>query len=77
MSIAGQARYREARQYRTRPPTAYETALGDALEAMFAAGVRELPDIVRRLNEVGVKAPDGRGWTETLFESEIKRLADI
>jgi hypothetical protein len=74
--MAGEARYREARQYRTRPPTAYETALGDALEATFAAGVRDLPGIVRRLNEAGLKAPDGRDWTEAAFPSAIKKLAD-
>jgi hypothetical protein len=75
--MAGQGRYREARQYRTRPPTAYETALGDALESTFAAGVHDLSGIVRRLNEAGVKAPDGCDWTAALFQSEIRRLADL
>ena len=61
-------------QSRDRDPTDYENALGDALEAAFADGVRELAELVERLNAIGVKAPDGTAWTEDSFRTEIKRL---
>lgn len=64
----------EPRQVQTRPPTAYENLLADAIEAAFAAGIRELPQLVARLNDEGVRAPDGQPWTESRFEAEIKRL---
>lgn len=66
--------YLEPIQARTAPPTAYENKLGDALEAAFADGIHELAPLVARLNEVGVRAPNGEAWTEALFETEIKRL---
>jgi hypothetical protein len=61
-------------QARRREPTDYENRLGDALEVAFADGVHDLPRIVARLNEAGVKAPDGSDWTERRFESEMKKL---
>jgi hypothetical protein len=61
-------------QTRAAPPTAYENALGDALQAAFADGVSDLPGVVRRLNERGPKAPDGSTWTEVSFTAEITRL---
>jgi hypothetical protein len=75
--MAEPERYLEIHQYQAGSPTDYENALGDALEATFAAGLENLPDIVRRLNEVGIGTADGREWTEKLFELEIKRLADL
>lgn len=61
-------------QWRTREPSDYENVLGDALEAAFADGIIALPDLVRRLNEVSVKAPDGRDWTEESFQVEMRWL---
>ncbi len=61
-------------QTRSSEPTAYENALGDALERILGDGVHDLAGICGRLNEVGVKAPDGSVWTESMFEAEIKRF---
>ena len=61
-------------QAQRRAPTEYENRLGDALEAAFADGVHELPVLVARLNEAGVKAPDGADWTEAGFERAMKEL---
>ena len=75
--MAAPERYREIHQYRSHPPTEYENALGDALEAVFAEGLHDLRDIVRRLNETNVRTADGRAWTEPLFAAEMKRLAEL
>ena len=72
--MSGSDRYLERWQSRTREPTTYENALGDALESAFSDGITALPDLVRRLNEVNVKTPDGRDWTEDKFERELKLL---
>lgn len=61
-------------QTRAAPPTAYENALGDALQAIFAEEIYDLAGIVRRLNERGVTGPDGAAWTEASFTSEMARL---
>lgn len=61
-------------QSRTEPPSAYENRLGDALEALFAEGVHELPDLVAALNKRGVAAPEGGEWTEAGFADAMKRL---
>ena len=71
---SGSDRYLERWQSRTREPTPYEDALGDALESAFNDGITALPDLVQRLNEVNVKAPDGRDWTEETFERELRLL---
>ncbi|MCW5771494.1 MAG: hypothetical protein KIT16_07670 [Rhodospirillaceae bacterium] len=55
-------------------PTDYETRLGDALEAAFAAGHRELASVVAALNAAGVTTADGSAWTEAQFEREMQRL---
>ena len=62
--------------WQTRPalPTEYENQLGDALEVAFESGAVELPDVAARLNEQGVRAPDGKPWTPESFQAEIKRL---
>jgi hypothetical protein len=62
-------------QARLREPTEYENRLGDALEAAFADGVHDLPELIARLNAEGVAAPDGAPWTEARFESAMKELA--
>jgi Recombinase-like helix-turn-helix domain len=62
--------------WQTRPalPTDYENALADALTAIFAAGVEQLPEIVERLNRAGPKPPDGGDWTAERFVAEMGRL---
>jgi hypothetical protein len=61
-------------QTRAAAPTEYENRLGDALVECFGAGIEELAALVRRLNAMGVLAPDGRPWTEEGFEREMARL---
>lgn len=61
-------------QTRSAPPTEYENHLGDALEAVFESGAVELPDVVAKLIEVGMQAPDGTPWTPEKFQAEMKRL---
>ena len=61
-------------QTRSAPPTGYENALGDALEALFLKQIYDLPGIVTGLNEAGLHGPDGRYWTEASFQAEMKRL---
>ncbi len=63
-----------AHQTRDLPHGDYENRLGDALEALFGAGVTELPDIVSGLNRSGVKAPGDEAWTEEIFRAEMARL---
>ncbi len=66
--------YLNPRQAQTRPPTAYETLLADAIEAAFAAGVWDLTGLVARLNGEGIRTPDGQPWTEARYEAEMRRL---
>lgn len=61
-------------QTRSAPPTEYEKQLGDALEAVFESGSVELPDVVAGLNQLGVRAPDGKAWTPESFQVEMRRL---
>jgi len=61
-------------QTRAAAPTAYENALGDALEAAFEGGAKSPEDIVRAFNGAGFLAADGRQWTEEGFLAEMRRL---
>ena len=61
-------------QTRPAPPSDYENALGDALEALFTREIYELDAIVTGLNESGPADPDGNPWTEASFRSAMKRL---
>ena len=63
-------------QTRSAPPTEYEQALADALQEIFVEEVYDLPGIVGRLNESGVKPPEEGGWTEANFQSVMKRLGE-
>jgi hypothetical protein len=72
--VSGTDLYCNPVQARLREPTDYENRLGDALEAAFADGVDDLARLVARLNEAGIKAPDGSDWTERGFESAMKKL---
>jgi hypothetical protein len=51
------------------PQTAYQNALADALEKIFATGTNELPGVIGALNAANVKAPDGASWTEESFQA--------
>jgi hypothetical protein len=61
-------------QTRADPPTAYENALAEALQTIFADEVYDLPGIVRRLNDAQVAPPGGQAWTEENFAAEMARL---
>lgn len=61
-------------QNRAAPPSDYENALGDALEAVFAAGAETAEQVVEGLNRNGFRRPDGQAWTVSLFETEMARL---
>jgi len=71
-----QDRYLDPHQARRRPPTEWESLLGDSLERAFAAGRHELAPIVEYLNDAGPSAPNGVPWTEELLQSELARLAE-
>lgn len=68
------ALYMRPHQARTGVPTAYENELADALEAAFAAGAWELEELVSRLNEYGLRTPEGQAWTLESFEVVMARL---
>ncbi|MBT3992304.1 MAG: hypothetical protein HON14_12860 [Rhodospirillaceae bacterium] len=61
-------------QTRATPPTEYEDRLGEALSEIFEADADELPEVVAKLNDMGVQAPYGEAWTEESFQAEMKRL---
>lgn len=61
-------------QTRAATPSAYETRLGDALEAAFDQGATELAALVAHLNQAQLHAPDGSQWTEASLAAELKRL---
>jgi hypothetical protein len=50
------------------------SALGDALEAVLATGVHDLPGIVAGLNAAGCRDADGTGWSEASFR---RRMAEL
>lgn len=62
--------------WQTRPASLseYESALADALGAIFAAEIDDLPQITERLNRTGPKPPEGGIWTEEIFLAEMRRL---
>lgn len=61
-------------QARRRPPTSYEHALADELEAIFGKGVWDLPGVVAALNATSLRLPAGAAWTEQTFAAELARL---
>ena len=61
-------------QTRSAPPTEFENQLGDALETVFESGAQTLVEVVAKLNELGMFAPDGARWTEESYTTEIHRL---
>jgi hypothetical protein len=61
-------------QTRAVPPSDAENALADALQAIFAEDIYELPGIVARL-QGRVPPPAGAArWTEALLAAELHRL---
>jgi hypothetical protein len=62
-------------QTRSAPPTEFENRLGDTLEQVFDGGAESLAEVVRGLNERGLRAPDGAPWTEQSFQTAMQRLA--
>ena len=61
-------------QNRAMPPTAYENALGDALEKVFESGATMLEEVVAGLNRLDFRAPDSPPWTAERYEAELARL---
>ncbi len=61
-------------QTRAAVPSAYETALADALQRIFADEIYDLPGIVAGLNRVGLTTEAGARWTEASFTAEMARL---
>ncbi|MEJ0067877.1 MAG: recombinase-like helix-turn-helix domain-containing protein [Pseudomonadota bacterium] len=61
-------------QTRASPPTDGENRLADALQAIFADEIYDLPGIVARLNRAGLTTPAGAPWTESEFTTEMARL---
>ena len=61
-------------QTRGNSPTDHENLLGNALEEIFGSGIVDLKDIINRLNEMGVRAPNGDDWSEKSFRSEMENL---
>lgn len=68
------APYMNPHQARKQPPTVYENELADALEAAFAAGVWDLEAVVKRLNDDGLRTPEGLEWTADRFQAAMERL---
>ncbi len=70
---------RDLIQWQTRPavPTAYEQALADTLEQIFAQRLYELPEIVAALNREGLRTPDGATWTEANFQDTLRQLGSL
>ena len=69
-------RYFQPHQARKRPPTGYESLLGDAIERAFAADVHDLAGLVKALNEEGMLSPAGVPWTEDSYGIEMAKLAN-
>lgn len=61
-------------QTRASAPSDYENALGDAIETAFGEGHYDLEPLVARINELGVRTPDGTLWTQDRFTAEMARL---
>ncbi|WP_341702261.1 recombinase-like helix-turn-helix domain-containing protein [Ferrovibrio sp.] len=61
--------------HQTRPAelTPFEDSLADTLQTMFRDGVQELPEIVARLNQSGLRHPEGN-WTEANYQTLMARL---
>jgi hypothetical protein len=63
-------------QTRKAEPTQYENDLGDALEKVFESGAAEIDDVVKGLNAIGFRSPEGQPWTVERFAAEMRTLAE-
>jgi hypothetical protein len=61
-------------QNRAAAPTAFENALGDALEAAFEGGAESVEQIADAFNAANFRRPDGRTWTGPDVEAELALL---
>lgn len=61
-------------QTRKHAPAQFEVDLVAALEAVFASGATELPDVVSGLNKAGCFDRTGANWTEDSFLREMAVL---
>ena len=61
-------------QTRAAPPTAYENALGDALELAFEGGAESAEQVVAALSAAGQADAQGTAFTVASFEAEMARL---
>lgn len=66
--------YMEQWQAGSGEATAYEAALGDALEEIFSKNIHEVDGIVAALNDKGVKTPQGEVWTAENFPAMMAEL---
>ncbi len=65
-----------AHQALRRELSASEQRLAEALEAIYADGVSDFTEVIRRLSEQGVEAPMSgtRQWDEALLERELESI---
>jgi len=61
-------------QSRAALPSAYENALGDVLERVFADGAVSIDEVVAGLNAQAFRSAEGGQWTSASFEAEMARL---
>jgi hypothetical protein len=62
-------------QTRAAVPTREENALADALQAIFADEIYDLPRVVERLNRLGLAPPAGASaWTVESFSAHMRGL---
>jgi hypothetical protein len=61
-------------QTRPAPLTDEENALADALVALFAQKIWDLPDVVAALNRDGPAPAAGGAWTEASLTAALARL---
>lgn len=56
------------------PRSAYENALGDALERVFEGGTTTLDEVVSALNAQNFRTADGHARSAERYEAELARL---
>ena len=68
------ALYLNPHQAAAAPPTAWENAFADVLEATFASGVTELDGVVAALNASAVVPREGGSWNAERFTATVAEL---
>jgi hypothetical protein len=65
-----------ARQSLGRDITPLESALAEALEAIFATGEHDLQSVATELQDRGVSRPSGTAgaWTVSVLEQELRQI---